>query len=477
MSGEKTNLYARWRTQNEARFLLRDQDIALPPERLLQSIWHHQRLHRHQLHTIDGQPIRVLHPGFWNHEAGPDFRGAVLQFGNTQPRTGDIEIDLQPANWRSHAHDRNPAFANVILHVIWNGTESAAPTMPSLAMEKFLDAPLQDMALWVGGKPNQSLPDELLGHCNAPLRNLSVEKARDLLAQAAQIRLQRKALEFQTRARQTGWEQSLWEGLFRALGYKQNIWPMQRLAELLPGLRAETPLAWQARLLGLAGLLPDNLADAPSDPHVYQRTLWDHWWRERESFSEVILPRNIWRFNGLRPANQPSRRLALAAHWLAQKDFFARLEKWFTNEKVEMDLLESLLACLQPPADDFWAWHWSFNSPRLPKPQPLLGASRATDLAINVILPWFWMRAHTGKNHYLQQMAEEKYAAWPAGQDNTVLRLARQRLLGPRAASLTNTAAMQQGLLQIVRDFCDHSNAVCADCKFPEMIKNWEMQG
>ena len=27
------------------------------------------------------------------------------------------------------------------------------------------------------------------------------------------------------------WEQALWEGLFTALGYKQNSWPMRRLAE------------------------------------------------------------------------------------------------------------------------------------------------------------------------------------------------------------------------------------------------------
>jgi hypothetical protein len=26
-------------------------------------------------------------------------------------------------------------------------------------------------------------------------------------------------------------------------------------------------------------------------------------------------------------------------------------------------------------------------------------------------------------------------------------------------------------LLQIVRDFCDHSNAVCADCSFPDVVR------
>jgi hypothetical protein len=38
-----------------------------------------------------------------------------------------------------------------------------------------------------------------------------------------------------------------------------------------------------------------------------------------------------------------------------------------------------------------------------------------------------------------------------------------------------NDAAAQQGLLQIVRDFCDHSNAICADCRFPELVRNMQL--
>jgi hypothetical protein len=34
------------------------------------------------------------------------------------------------------------------------------------------------------------------------------------------------------------------------------------------------------------------------------------------------------------------------------------------------------------------------------------------------------------------------------------------------------TAATQQALLQIVRDFCQHSNALCDHCPFPELVKS-----
>jgi hypothetical protein len=28
----------------------------------------------------------------------------------------------------------------------------------------------------------------------------------------------------------------------------------------------------------------------------------------------------------------------------------------------------------------------------------------------------------------------------------------------------------------MVRDFCDHSNAICDRCKLPEMVKDWNTQ-
>ena len=47
----------------------------------------------------------------------------------------------------------------------------------------------------------------------------------------------------------------------------------------------------------------------------------------------------------------------------------------------------------QVERDEFWSWHWTFKSARMTKPQPLLGEARVTDLAVNVILPWLWIRA------------------------------------------------------------------------------------
>jgi hypothetical protein len=468
----RPDLYAQWRAEQETRFLLRERPSPHPPERLLQNVWHHQRLRREDLRTLDGQLLRVLHPGFWNQQAGPDFRGAVLQFGQEEPRSGDVEIDVLPQNWQAHHHEGNPAFAGVILHVVWTAEGGPSSAAPALALGEFLDMPLAEMHHWAASGAAERWPESLRGACSAPLSQLGAEQTGELLQQAALVRFQRKATELESRARQAGWEQALWEGTFRALGYKQNVWAMQRVAELLPSLRegADSLLATQARLLGVGGFLPAELPPA-SQPGEYLRLLWDHWWRDRDKFRAVLLPKSLWRMHGLRPANQPQRRLALASHWLAAGDFPSRLERWFTAAPPDLSLPSSLLAFLQPAADDFWSWHWGFASAPLRAPQPLLGESRATDLAINIILPWFWARARAGRNDALAAAAEQRYLAWPAAQDNALLRLARRRLLGSRETGRLQSAARQQGLLQIIHDFCDHSNSLCADCAFPDLVR------
>ncbi len=466
------NYYAQWRRQAGGVFLFHE-DQEIPPEYLLQAVWQHQRLRRQELKTLNGESVRILHPGFINREGGPDFRGGVIQFGDAPPQSGDIEVDLHTSGWRAHGHDRNPAFANVILHVIWDGEKQFSDKPPALAISDTLDASIGELSFWLNSEGAENLPDNLRGQCCAPLKNLSADKMSKLLREAGQIRFQAKAAQFQARARQAGWEQTLWEGIFRALGYKHNGWPMQNLAEQRhrwQTQRVDLP-ELQARLLGISGLLPGELTRAQRTADGYLRSVWDRWWREREEFAECVLPRALWRFHGQRPANHPQRRLALASHWLAAGQLPEKLERWCAAAQPDDRLVTSLLAILQVESDDFWSWHWTIRSPRLARPQPLLGPARVTDLAVNVILPWLWVRAVEGKNQKLQDVIQHRFDVWPAAEDNSVLRLGRQRLLGSHSRRLLRTAAEQQGLIQITRDFCDHSNAVCEHCQFPELVQ------
>lgn len=467
MSAQQNNFYATWWANRPVVL----HDAGAPPERLLQAIWRHQRLRRDTLRVADGRVIRVLHPGFLNRESGPDFRDAIIQFVGEPPQSGDVEVDIVPSAWHGHGHDRNPAFSRVVLHVVWRGADSNG--LPTLALADVLDVPIEELADTFSGEGENVSPANMLGRCNAPLKELSNDHLDALLCEASLVRLRLKASGFAAIARQAGWEQALWRGLFRVLGYKQNAWPMQRIAELLPAINDphSTLHSLQARLLGVAGLLPTELPRRAKSSNDYVRRLWDVWWREREQFAEHSLPRSIWRLSGLRPVNHPARRLALAAHWIAGGKLARDFEAWFAEAPLDSTLTESLGRLLRPETDEFWSWHLNLNSSRLPKPQPLLGATRVTDLAMNAVLPWFHARAMSGGNESAQREVERRWFAWPASEDNAVLKLTRQRLFA--APRRLRSAAQQQGLLQIARDFCSHSNALCEHCPFPDLVKSW----
>ena len=143
-------IYSQWRAQSVAAQVCETAGDT-PSERLMQSIWQHQRLRREALQTTDGRAVRVLHPGFWNHEAGPDFQRAVIQVGDDFPASGDVEVDPTAADWRAHGHHTNPSFAGVILHVIWNGPAKTA--LPTLCLQPHTDAPLAALADWQAAEP------------------------------------------------------------------------------------------------------------------------------------------------------------------------------------------------------------------------------------------------------------------------------------------------------------------------------------
>ena len=131
--------------------MVRETDSPPPPEQLLQAIWQHQRLNRNSLRTTDSRPLRVLHPGFLNHEAGPDFQCSLIQLENNGHCTGDIEVDPRATDWRAHGHDTNPAFSGVILHVIWNGPAKSG--LPTLRLQPYLDTPISGLNDWHRTEP------------------------------------------------------------------------------------------------------------------------------------------------------------------------------------------------------------------------------------------------------------------------------------------------------------------------------------
>ncbi len=477
-----TDFYHQWRTSAMATHQLKESSGQEFPERVLHLMWMHQRFDTTRCQTIDGKQIEILHPGFWNHGAGPDFRSAVLRMGDQLYKHADIELDLKPSFWHSHRHDLNPDFNKVRLHVIWEGNIPKDHPIPVLKISDYTRESQSDLVEWAGDSVTECWPERLCGQCRSPLIQLSTDSIQILVRQAALLRLQLKAKRIEEEARQSGYRDALWLHLFNGLGYRKNQWPMRRLYQLTGKIMKdldhkrtdEARFLIQCRLFGIANLIPKQMPHHSQKDHRYVRKCWDAWWRDHDTFAEDILPKCMWHMQSIRPANHPLRRLATVAHWMTTPDFIKRIEDWFYTPMQTRTAQEKIHAILGDYSDEFWSWHWSLTGPKMKNPSFLTGAERTNELVINVILPWLLARTRSSLSEHDGdpiQRIKRLYFHWPRAADNALLKMARMRLLSGRKCGWIQSAADQQGLLQILADFCSHTNATCEHCLFPEVVQ------
>lgn len=407
--------------------------------------------------TPEGGKISVVQFGAWNREPGPDFVGTAVSINGGPPVRGSIEIDLDVRDWERHGHATNPEYDAVVLHVCvrQDGRQFFTRTsqhrnVPRIRLDlESLNSP-----------PPNPLPIAKLGRCAAPLRDFSPEKLRGILEAAAQFRLQKKSARLARIGELHGADESLFQALAVALGYKNNKLPFLLIAQRLPVkflLQNKSDL--EAILFGIGGFLGGaDLAQFDLETRAYLRELWDRWWKLRDRFSRLVLGGGSWRLSATRPVNHPQRRLAALAqivrHW--QK---IRALARNGNMAVIRDFLENL-------RDEYWDFHFTLTSKKTPGRMALLGGTRVNDMLTNVFYP-LAIFSNT------QRWAE--YAKLPAPLASRRARIAAIRLLsdGGAAKSILKNAACQQGLLQIYEDFCMADSSDCANCLFPKQVAGW----
>jgi hypothetical protein len=454
--------------------------VPLPiTERLVHCLWYDQRVRATALQTSDGQPLRVIFPGWWNLEAGPDFRHATIQIGTAPERTGDVEIHLRAADWFHHGHDRDPAYDNVILHVVlWEDDPLATPVtragepLPQLILQPFLDAPLEQLYDEIDLDAYPHNVGNHAGPCGALFQKLTAAAIGRLLDSAGDERFAGKVRKFIRWIRATDAEQAFYTGWMEALGYKNNKAAFRKLAQQLPvaSLRQAAPSALPSVLFGVANFLPTAAPVARDTAgQRYVKRLWNTWWKLRPDYEPHILPRDAWRLHGIRPANHPHRRLGAAAALLQQHPA----------------LLDELTGAVQTggdPAtlfrqlrDEYWSRHFTLGGRTQAAATDLIGAARAQELVTNVVLPFLAARAELDGDSALRAKARAADAAMAGAPVNSLLRLACQQLFDTPAAvpRWLKTNRHQQGVLQIFQDFCVNDKSGCRACRFPEMIQRW----
>lgn len=396
--------------------------------------------------ATSGAKVRVEDFGQWNREAGPDFVRAAVNIDGKEHR-GLIEVDLDASGWEQHGHAANPAYEDVVLHVLVNRPAkhhfSRTASNRNVAQVCLADhgSSAPEWGAFAAARP---------GRCVAPLRELDTGQLKELLAVAARRRLERKGLVLQAMIEARGIDAALYEAVAVALGYKNNKLPFQLLAQRVPVANAASKRG-EALLFGLAGFLekPEPPAGAARDEVA---ELWRDWWKLRATRSASVLARRAWNLAGLRPANHPLRRIAglaaVAKRWRSVRSAL---------HSTDLAGLEDILGSLHHP---FWSFHTAWNSPRRKTPLALIGPDRTREIYTNIALPL--------------ALASGKEPAWldlPGGPPNAPLGVVSARLFGgPIPCGLPRKLYVHQGLLQVYADFCLRDHSECAQCRFPALV-------
>ncbi len=433
-------------------------------EKFLQVFWNEQRFHG-GLALTDGRSLEVLNPGTWNVEPGPDFRNAALRISGEAVR-GDVEVHRSPADWRRHGHDGDPAYGNVVLHVLWNvpagQPPAAAGEPPRFELAPHLDRPWHDLARELQATVYPYARRVAPGACAFHLAGREDATLKRLLAAAGTARFLDKAERIGQQGLASGFDQALYGEVFAALGYKVNRDAMRRVAETLPAAefaRIPDRTGREAALLGVAGLLPDASRESVRPdwrPHL--AGWWDAWWRLGLVEADVE-----WAQAPLRPANRPERRLLAGLAWM---------------EKTAFTPGRSCLALAHGAADGrellrrLWdafrlSGRWGGGDTGPVNAPQLLGHSRAGDILANAALPFLYAASRHLGDEAAAARALDAFLLLPRLQSNRRLAEAAHRLLVPpsRIRDVVTRAAEQQGLLEIQRAFCAAA-AGCAVCPF-----------
>ena len=156
--------------------------------------------------------------------------------------------------------------------------------------------------------------------------------------------------------------------------------------------------------------------------------------------------------------NRPERRLAALAHIVPRMpELLAALKARDAGR-----FGNTLLAIRDP----FWEKHATLTGAPLRAPCRLIGEERVHDILINIFWPMVSLEEPEAA-----RVALGKMSASPNG----AARVASQRMLiSALTPKQAREALVQQGLLQIFRDYCQTDCSQCRDCTFPELVKAWK---
>ncbi len=442
------------------------------PESEVVCLWQRRVQTGAVLATVHGETVKVLYPGRMNDGHGADFRDAVVVIGGRMLK-GDIEIHVRSGDWQAHGHHRDTVYDRVVLHVVMrhNGRTvtrlSNGRSVPVVALDRCAGADT--------GPANGCMA------CSVIARTRSKDRLGEILDIAGDARFLARAGGCHEDMEKMGAGQSLYRGVMGALGYSQNTQPLLELAERVTLDELETAARraateeeclarLQARLLGMAGLLPlmrrgyqrrDRMDDAGlAWPDAGLAGLEELW---RSSGSGKAMPPDAWHLFRVRPNNSPVRRLMAMSHLVCRY-----------REKGLLDgLLESLVdGCfdggeLRRLEEGLVVGAGGYRGNRTREPT-LLGRRRAADIVVNVLLPFAFARGRSTGQPDMAAGVLDIYRRYPRLAANALERHMKAQF--GVEDGLVDSARRQQGLLHIYKTRCTQGR--CPDCELGRVTRS-----
>lgn len=464
-------------------------------EDLIRCIWfggHHKRI----LATEDGARVEVLSPGWWNAEAGPDFKHAEVLLEKRGLVKGDVEVHVLAKDWERHGHHKDPSYNSVVLHVFFRNDSPRRFTanaehgqVPQLCLEKHLDTDLAELRETI---PIEDVPDQsdgASGVCRKRIEECQVDDAwlGKLLDYAGDERMLAKARRFHSALQTQPFDQVLYEGIMEGLGYKSNSAPFLQLSRVCTlaylqsraqalGDETERAETIQAALFGVAHLLPDpGPAAYDEETQAYLGRLQQHWQPMQRDFARRIMDTDAWQFAGARPVNYPPRRISAVSRLLAQQATHGlgrQVLRCFeagsgpsdgpARARSVLQAVDGLFATLSDP---YWDFRCKFAGQRAAAPRRLVGKDRCLILVVNVLVPVLLQYAREHGDVGLEERVHAVLSYCRKLAPDSVVRSMERHLFGTGVRrSCVNSARRQQGLHQIYQDFCKRADSSCSQC-------------
>lgn len=402
-------------------------------EQFLHFIWANKLLDPRSLWSTTGDPVTILFPGEHNTNAGPDFSNARIRIGGME-WAGDIEIHRQASEWYRHQHQSDPAYNNVILHVVHESDQlirtQSGRLLPCLEIKNHFDPELlarfEDLRQHADRIPCAKLIHRFESrHWESWLNRL----VRERLRQRSDLWLQQLA------ANKGHWEATYYHRLLRSFGQKVNALPFEQLARSLPypllAKHRDNLFQLESLLFGQAGFLNASFRDA------YPQSLQREYRYLQHKYSLKPLKVSIWKFLRMRPNNFPTIRIAQFAA------LFHRQAHLFSPFAGTIRSYENLFR-VQP--SNYWQNHYHFDKATTAS-SCLLGKQAVHHLVINTVVPAMhafgiykqepqWQESALALLH---QLPAERHAVSRQWQD-----------MGVR----DEHAAHSQALLQLYQHYC-----------------------